>query len=147
MINVYTGQYKKKGRLNKFNMIRYTAVCIVLDYFCYMNSLQHDIEDTVENLTNMVFNKSSFRKTEENINIVHTAIVNMHMMGLIFENHENSFAITDQVKVAYINQSNHIVAANLYQAKASQRLSIVAIIVALIGIILSIVFYLKGFTR
>ena len=39
MLNLFIGQYKNEKILIKFNMVRYTTMCIVLDYYCYMNSL------------------------------------------------------------------------------------------------------------
>ncbi|MBE6307824.1 MAG: hypothetical protein E7087_00745 [Bacteroidales bacterium] len=38
MLNLFIGQYKNEKTLIKFNMVRYTTMCIVLDYYCYMNS-------------------------------------------------------------------------------------------------------------
>lgn len=75
MTDIYIGQYKNGRKLNQFNIIRYTTVCLVLEYFC---------------------------------------------------------------KATYINQSYHIVSADLYQVKTSRNLSIIAIIVALASIFLSI---------
>ena len=138
MINIYIGQYKKNRRLNKFNMIRYTTICIVLDYFCYMTTTQNEPAVTMDYLTNLVFNQSSFKRTSENTTMIHTVIFNMNMMGLLEMVQQDYYAITDAGKAAYINQSYHIVAANLYQSKASQKLSLIAIVIALVGVFLSI---------
>lgn len=138
MTSIYIGQYKNGRKLNKFNIIRYTTVCLVLDYFCYLNSLQMDKAETIEKLINIVFNKTSFCRTSSNVSMVRTAIVNMTMAGLLYEVKDGYYTISDQGKAAYINQSYHIVSADLYQAKASRNLSIIAIIVAIAGIFLSI---------
>lgn len=139
MTNIYIGQYKNGRRFNRFNIIRYTTICLVLDYFCYLNSLQRDEAVTLKTLIDMVFNKSSFRRTSINETIVQTAIINMNMMGLLYEVEDGYYAITDQGKIAYVNQTYHALAANLYQAKASRNLSIIAVVVAIAGIFLSII--------
>jgi len=139
MSNIYIGQYKNGRRLNKFNIIRYTTVCLVLDYFCYLNSLQIDKAETIDTLINMVFNKSSFCRTSNNETMVRTAIVNMTMMGLLYEVQNGYYAITDEGKIVYVNQTYHALAANLYQAEASRILSIIAVVVAIAGIFLSII--------
>ena len=46
-------------------------------------------------------------------------------------------AITNKGKQAYIDQTYHLATANLYQANASRKLSIVAIGVAVAGILLT----------
>lgn len=138
MLKVFNGQYKNEKTLIKFNLVRYTTICIVLDYYCFMNSVDSDIACSIDHLQELVFNKSSFDDTEENRTMVQTTIVNMKMMGLLFEPRPDYIAITDQGKVAYINQTFHLAAANLYQANASRKLSIIAIGVAIAGIILTL---------
>ena len=44
MIRIYTGQYKNGSTLTEFNLVRYTTICLVLDYFCLMNSQKIDME-------------------------------------------------------------------------------------------------------
>ena len=89
-----------------------------------------------------VIKKSSFDDTEENRTMVQTTIVNMKIMGLLFEPRPDYLAITDQGKVAYINQTYHLAAANLYQANASRKLSVIAIGVAVAGITLTLILQL-----
>ncbi len=83
MLNLFIGQYKNEKTLIKFNMVRYTTMCIVLDYYCYMNSMDADVACTIDLLQDLVFKKSSFEDTEENRTMVQTTIVNMKMMGLL----------------------------------------------------------------
>lgn len=142
MLKLFTGQYKDENTLIRFNMVRYTTICVVLDYFCYMNSLSEDVACTIDSLVDTVFKKSSFSDTEGNRTMVQTTIINMKMMGLLFEPRPDYLAITDQGKVAYINQTYHIAAANLYQANASRKLSIIAICVAVAGIVLTLILQL-----
>jgi hypothetical protein len=86
----------------------------------------------------LVFNKSSFNDTEENRTMIQTTIINMKMMGLLYAHTQDTLAITNQGKQAYIDQTYHLAAANLYQANASRRLSTIAIGVAVASILLSL---------
>ena len=36
---IYVGQYQKGSLLVEYNIIRYATFCLILDYYCYMNSL------------------------------------------------------------------------------------------------------------
>lgn len=142
MLKLFTGQYKNERTLIKYNMVRYTTICIVLDYFCYMNSLDEDVACTFDSLVDFVFQKSSLNKTEKNLAIVHTAIINMKMIGMLYEPRPNYLAITDKGKQTYMSQSYHSTAASLYQENASRKLSIVAIGVAIAGVILTLILQL-----
>ena len=138
MLKFFNGQYKNEKTLIKFIMLRYTTMCIVLDYFCFMNSVESDVACTLDHLIGLVFNKSSFDDTEENRTMVQTTIINMKMMGLLYAHTQDTLAITNQGKQAYIDQTYHLAAANLYQANASRRLSMIAIGVAVASILLSL---------
>ena len=138
MLNLFIGQYKNEKTLIKFNMVRYATMCIVLDYYCFMNSVESDVACTLDHLIGLVFNKSSFEDTEENRTMVQTTIVNMKMMGLLNAHTQDTLAITNQGKQAYIDQTYHLATANLYQANASRRLSMIAIGVAIAGILLTL---------
>jgi len=138
MLKFFNGQYKNEKTLIKFNMVRYTTMCIVLDYFCFMNSVESDVACTLDHLMGLVFNKSSFNDTEENRTMIQTTIINMKMMGLLYAHTQDTLAITNQGKQAYIDQTYHLAAANLYQANASRRLSTIAIGVAVASILLSL---------
>ena len=138
MLNLFIGQYENEKTLIKFNMVRFTTMCIVLDYYCFMNSVESDVACTLDHLIGLVFNKSSFEDTEENRTIVQTTIVNMKMMGLLNAHTQDTLAITNQGKQAYIDQTYHLATANLYQANASRRLSMIAIGVAIAGILLTL---------
>ncbi len=139
MLKLYIGQYKNEKTLIKFNLVRYTTICVVLDYFCYMNSLNEDVACSFDYIIDFVFKKSSFKKTEDNLAMVHTAITNMKMMGLLYEPKINYIAITDPGKQAYISQFYHSTAASFYQANASRKLSKIAIWVAIAGILLTLI--------
>ncbi len=139
MLKLFTGQYKNEKTLIKFNMVRYTTICIVLDYYCYMNSIDSDVTCTINQLQDFVFKKSSFNDTEENRTMVQTTIVNMKMMGLLYSYTQDTLAITNQGKQAYIDQTYHLATANLYQANASRKLSVLAICVAIAGILLTLI--------
>ena len=143
MLKLFNGQYKNEKTLIKFNMVRYTTMCIVLDYYCFMNSLDSDVACTIDHLIGLVFNKSSFDDTEENRTMVQTTIVNMKMMGLLYAHTQNTLAITNQGKQAYIDQTYHLATANLYQANSSRRLSVIAISVSIAGILLTLILQLK----
>jgi len=138
MLKFFNGQYKNEKTLIKFNMVRYTTMCIVLDYFCFMNSVESDVACTLDHLIGLVFNKSSFDDTEENRTMIQTTIINMKMMGLLYAHTQDTLAITNQGKQVYIDQTYHLAAANLYQANASRRLSMIAIGVAVASILLSL---------
>ena len=138
MLNLFIGRYQYAKSLIKFNTVRCTTMCIVLDYYCFMNSVESDVACTLDHLIGLVFNKSSFEDTEENRTIVQTTIVNMKMMGLLNAHTQDTLAITNQGKQAYIDQTYHLATANLYQANASRRLSMIAIGVAIAGILLTL---------
>ena len=36
MLNLFVGQYTTVKALIKLNMVRYATMCIVLDYYCYI---------------------------------------------------------------------------------------------------------------
>ncbi len=72
MLKLFNGQYKNEKTLIKFNMVRYTTMCIVLDYYCFMNSLDSDVACTIDHLIGLVFNKSSFKDTK--ITLIFTKI-------------------------------------------------------------------------
>lgn len=139
MLKLFVGQYKNETELIKFNMVRYTTICIVLDYFCYMNSVSVDVAQKIDALVDMVFKKTSFRDSEYNRTIVQTTIINMKMMGLLYEYSPDYLAITDKGKSVYLEQTYHFETANLYQANASRKLSKVAIVVAISGIALTLI--------
>jgi len=143
MLKLFNGQYKNEKTLIKFNMVRYTTMCIVLDYYCFMNSLDSDVACTIDHLIGLVFNKSSFKDTEENRTMVQTTIVNMKMMGLLYAHTQDTLAITNQGKQAYIDQTYHLATANLYQANSSRRLSVIAISVSIAGILLTLILQIK----
>lgn len=142
MLKLFIGQYKNEKTLIKFNMVRYTTMCIVLDYYCYMNSMDADVACTIDKLQDLVFKKSSFEDTEENRTMVQTTIVNMKMMGLLNAHTQDTLVITNQGKQAYIDQTYHLATANLYQANASRKLSLIAIGVAIAGILLTLILQL-----
>lgn len=138
MLKVFNGQDKNEKTLTKFNMVRYTTMCIVLDYYCFINSVESDVACTLDHLIGLVFNKSYFDDTEENQTMVQTTIINLKMIGLLYAHTQDTLAITNQGKRAYVDQTYHLAAANLYQANASRRLSMIAIGVAVTSILLSL---------
>ena len=58
MIRIYTGQYKNESTLTEFNLVRYTTICLVLDYFCLINSQKIDMEVALSK-THSPLNKAS----------------------------------------------------------------------------------------
>ena len=66
MIRIYTGQYKNGSTLTEFNLVRYTSICLVLDYFCLMSSQKIDLEVALSRLVDFVLIKSSFKDTDNN---------------------------------------------------------------------------------
>lgn len=142
MIRIYTGQYKKGSTLTEFNLVRYTSICLVLDYFCLMNSQKIDMEVALSKLVDFVLIKSSFKDTDNNRVWIETAISNMQMMGLLIETDAGLLKITDLGLSAYSSQLYHQTAASLYEAKASRQLAKIAIYVALAGIGLTLVLQL-----
>lgn len=133
---IYIGQFKTKGRYLKFNQIRYTTICLVLDYFCYMHSLATDVAQTKERLIEMVFKQSSFKKNRTNRIIVETTINNMIMMGLLMSD-KDYVALDEGGKQAYISQTFHLAAASLYEASQSRRIAIIAVVVAIASVLLT----------
>ena len=138
MIRIFIGQYKNGRKLTKFNLVRYTTICLVLDYFCIMNSQKIDMEVALSKLVDFVLLKSSFKDTNNNRVWIETAIGNMQMMGLLIETEAGLLKITDFGLSAYNSQLYHQTAASLYEAKESRRLAKYAIYIALTGIILTV---------
>lgn len=137
MLKLFVGEYKKERTFIKYNMLRYTTICIVLDYYCYMNSLGEDVAQSIKFLVDMVLKKSSFHDTKNNRTMIQTVIVNMKMMGLLVDCGSNYLTISNKGKETYINQSYHMAAANLYQANSSRKLAIVAVWISVIGLLLT----------
>ena len=142
MIRIFTGQYKKGSTLTEFNLVRYTTICLVLDYFCLMNSQKIDMEVALSKLVDFVLIKSSFKDTDNNRVWIETAIGNMQMMGLLIKTDNGLLTITDLGLSAYSSQLYHQTAASLYEARASRRLAKIAIYVALAGIGLTLILQL-----
>ena len=142
MIRIFTGQYKKGSTLTEFNLVRYTTICLVLDYYCLMNSQKFDMEVALSRLVDFVLIKSSFKDTDNNRVWIETAIGNMQMMGLLKETNNGLLTITDLGLSAYSSQLYHQTAASLYEARASRRLAKIAIYVALAGIGLTLILQL-----
>jgi len=142
MIRIYTGQYKNESTLTEFNLVRYTTICLVLDYFCLMNSQKIDMEVALSKLVDSVLIKSSFKDTDSNRVWIETAIGNMQMMGLLIETDAGLLKITDLGLSAYSSQLYHQTAASLYEARASRELAKIAIYVALAGIGLTLILQL-----
>ena len=142
MIRIYTGQYKKGSTLTEFNLVRYTTICLVLDYFCLMNCQKIDMEVALSKLVDFVLLKSSFKDTDNNRVWIETAIDNMQMMGLLIETEAGLLKITDLGLSAYSSQLYHQTAASLYEAKASRQLAKIAIYVALAGVGLTLILQL-----
>ena len=142
MIRIYTGQYKNGSTLTEFNLVRYTTICLVLDYFCLMNSQKIDMEVALSKLVDSVLIKSSFKDTDNNRVWIETAIGNMQMMGLLIETDAGLLKITDLGLSAYSSQLYHQTAASLYEARASRELAKIAIYVALAGIGLTLILQL-----
>ena len=139
---IYIGQYKTGTRFVDFNIIRYTTFCLILDYYCYMNVSIGDVINNRDWLIQYVLNRSNTKDNEKNRTIINTAITNMVMIGLLVEGNGQLF-ITDKGKRAYINQTYHTVAASLYEAKQTRRLSSMAIIVSVISVVLAIIIKLS----
>ena len=142
MIRIFTGQYKKGSTLTEFNLVRYTTICLVLDYYCLMNSQKFDMEVALSRLVDFVLIKSSFKDTDNNRVWIETAIGNMQMMGMLIETDNGLLTITDLGLSAYSSQLYHQTAASLYEARASRRLAKIAIYVALAGIGLTLILQL-----
>ena len=142
MIRIFTGQYKNDSTLTEFNLVRYTTICLVLDYFCLMNSQKFDMEVALSRLVDFVLIKSSFKDTDNNRVWIETAIGNMQMMGLLIKTDNGLLTITDLGLSAYSSQLYHQTAASLYEARASRQLSKLAIYVALAGIGLTLILQL-----
>lgn len=134
----YTGQYKTTYRFAEYNYLRYTTMCMILDFYCYMPSvIGEEIVTDSEFLCNHIIKKSSIRDTKNNRLIISSTIIDMILVGLLSE--ENDIIdITEMGKRAFVNQDYHKVAASLYEAKYTRRLSIIAISVAIVSVVLTL---------
>ena len=143
---IYVGQYQKGSLLVEYNIIRYTTFCLVLDYYCYVNSLSGNAIKSRDWLIGYVLKQSEIRDTRKKRVIIDTAISNMVMIGLLCENNGQLF-ITDMGKQAYMDQKYHMTAASLYEAKETRRLSRRAIVISVISIIVAIIVAIIGLIR
>ena len=134
---IYIGQYHKNDTFLKYNQIRYKTYCMVLDQLCYFNSLIKTTEIKRSKIEDYIF--TSIKRNKENEVIVNTAIASMLMSGLISEDNNNNFELTSLGIEAYAKQTYHLVAANLAEAKASRNLSTVAIIIAIVTMLITVV--------
>lgn len=134
----FTGQYKTTYSFAEYNYLRYTTMCMILDFYCYMPLLiGEEIVTDSEFLCNHIIKKSSIRDIKNNRLIISSTIIDMILMGLLSE--ENDIIdITEMGKRAFVNQDYHKVAASLYEAKYTRRLSIIAISVAIVSVILTL---------
>lgn len=143
---IYVGQYQKGSLLVEYNIIRYTTFCLVLDYYCYMNSLFGNAIKSRDWLIGYVLKQSEIRDTRKKRAIIDTAISNMVMIGLLCENNGQLF-ITDMGKQAYMDQKYHMTVASLYEAKETRRLSRRAIVISVISLIVAIIVAIIGLIR
>lgn len=134
----YTGQYKTTYRFAEYNYMRYTTMCMILDFYCYMPSVtgQEVVTDS-DYLSNYVVKKSSIQDSKHNRLIISSTIKDMIIMGLLSEEND-VIDITEVGKRAFVYQDYHKVAASLYEAKYTRRLSIIAISVAIVSVILTL---------
>lgn len=134
---IYVGQYKKGTKFIGFNITRYTTICLILDYYCYMNVSVGDVINSRGWFIQYVLNQSEIKDTDTNRTIINTVITNMVMIGLLCENNGELY-ITDKGKQAYIDQTYHMEAASLYEAKESRRLALIAIVISVVSILFAV---------
>ena len=134
---IYVGQYKKGTRFIGYNIIRYTTLCLILDYYCYMNVSVGDVINSRDWFIQYVLKQSEIKDTDTNRTIINTVITNMVMIGLLCEN-RGELIITNNGKQAYIDQTYHMEAASLYEAKESRRLSLIAVVISIVSILLAV---------
>ena len=81
---------------------------------------------------------SEIKDTDTNRTIINTVITNMVMIGLLCEN-RGELIITNNGKQAYIDQTYHMEAASLYEAKESRRLSLIAVVISIVSILFAVI--------
>lgn len=134
----YIGQYKTTYRFTEYNYLRYTTMCMILDFYCYIPSvIGQEIVTDSDYLSNYVVKKSSIQDTKYNRLIISSTIKDMIIMGILSEDND-IVDITEMGKRAFVNQVYHKVAASLYEAKYTRRLSIIATSVAIVSVVLTL---------
>jgi hypothetical protein len=133
---LYIGQYRSNDKLLKYNQIRYKIYCMILDLLCFSNSLENKTEISRTKIENFIF--ASIKRNKDNEAIVYTTIGSMLMSGLISEINDNLKLMPLGIK-AYREQTYHLVAANLVEAKASRNLSKIAVAISIITMFLTII--------
>ena len=135
---VYIGQYKKYSTALHFNVVRYTTMTLVLDYFCLFHCTVGDTSKTREEMADIVIKLSVIKDNDDNRCMIETVIGNMIMMGLLESQGEYIF-ITDKGKFAYENHTFHLAMANVYEAESSRRLAKKALCIAIASIVITLI--------
>lgn len=134
----YTGQYKTTYSFAEYNYLKYTTMCMILDFYCYIPSvIGEEIVTDSDYLSSYVVKKSSIQDTKYNRLIISSTIKDMIIMGILLEDND-IIDITEMGKRAFVNQDYHKVTASLYEAKYTRKLSIIATSVAIVSVVLTL---------
>ena len=147
-MNIYK-YYKKEKELRTFNSVKYYVVSLVLDILVrrmVINSITNanEVEIPFKELMQEIW-KDSTHDMEWNISIarVELIVAEMSWMNLIVNTGDTSknpnIKLTDEGFAAYKDQRFHSIAASLMEAKESRNLAIIAVVVAFITLLATIV--------
>lgn len=147
-MNIYK-YYKKEKELRTFNSVKYYVMSLVLDILVrrmVINSITNanEVEIPFKELMQEIW-KDNTSDMEWNISIarVELIVAEMSWMNLIVNTGDTSknpnIKLTDEGFAAYKDQRFHSIAASLMEAKESRNLAIIAVVVAFITLLATIV--------
>lgn len=140
---LFFGQYRSNKAFLANNKIKYTTICCVLDYFCTIEGVTCPASISRQKLEDLIFQKTTIKDKLRNRQQVDSTIISMVIMGLIQRDTATDMIyLGDEGRKAYINQTYHIVAADLYEAAESRRVANWALIIAVISLVATAGFFI-----
>ena len=139
---IFLGSYQSTSDNLKFNKIKYTTICSLLDYFAIKVSalrLQSFVEK--DSLITMVLNNSDIADNEENRAMIETSIYQMTMIGILSQN-GNVFTISEEGCKAFREHTFHKILFDINAQRQTKNLSVIAICIALATLIATIIIFI-----
>lgn len=129
-INLMACPYANLKTACKYGMLRTTTICIIMENIAILKSMGYDnYVKTHQEMKDLIFRQTSFKRNKVNSAIVDTAIINMVMMGYL-EKHGYNYIPREELVEAYKSQTFQSQCASLYQAESSRKLSTITIWIA-----------------
>ncbi|MCC8039335.1 MAG: hypothetical protein LIP02_14555 [Bacteroidales bacterium] len=146
-IEHYFGTYQNSIINLRYNRIKFTTICVVLDYFAMVYGFTGNIVPKSKNqLVEMVLFQAGYKKkwkvwnkcrNKKNRLLIKTALEQMIMMGLLCSQY-GLLTVTDYGREAYKGQEFHKALCDISATLQSRTISIIAVVVALISLLLTL---------